>query len=911
MNLKKNTQLNLNLKMSESNQNKYSINKKLWLQPLLDYFKTIIEFNNNIEILREKLCETENFNPIKLFIQLDFEKNGFLTPKNIIYFLKQTKTNYETRFINTLIHTYDKDRDFNLNFSEFLNVILPNNNPTLKENILLSLKEKDKNMNNNIPKEAILIFNELIKQELFFAKSSLYSIKRIYDSPQFTTYDVFIDIVKSESYITSENLLTFLKVNNFIIDKEKEIKMIMFRIDADNDNKISYPDFQDIFYPIKNLENMDNINSQKEQIYLIKKEKEINDIKIRAQYGNKLNYNYNTYRYDFNRKKNKTKILKNNYHDHNKSDIIINNDNNNINNEILSYDYQNFINKINHNLEKIKVSKNNSNNNTFIEEKQKVKEENIIKMDKEKNKSENTHLIENLKNKRKNEKKENKSDCLTFEPKMNIKKFFPYELEMNQKYNFMASEKAKKEKEEVKKQEELEVKKITNDNNIKNKVQEINHNKIINNYNEIIQKNDNINESIKFYEDKNVIQKNISINVNKSKNSEKFDNLKTQNCFRFSIKNKEKKKMLIRNFSDIQQKKYNNYEYTSITERILNKSQDIFIPENKQSSAKKINKYKLNFNRINLYKNKPKNNRFENKNDFIYDKTNREIDFTNYFKFKNPISDSISSSNNKEIFESKTVRIMNSDIKIKNKSLFNLLNNYIIQDCETEKLLEKLYSCSDFNLPNLFQTFLWPETSFSFKKKFISSNDIYNTLINLGLNNITQKDIIYVFIKFNKNINKKEKINNLGFSYDEFCKIIKPKNLPENYNNKKYQKYFMGFCFKTKRIICSLFKQFIDSEKLNETYRKQLIGNEKNKYKIRLNVINLFNSIKNKNNDEYLDENDFERFMDFLGKKLKKLEKKIIMQRFDKNEDGYVDFNEFFNEIIPKLNFNLDSLINK
>ena len=30
----------------------------------------------------------------------------------------------------------------------------------------------------------------------------------------------------------------------------------MFRIDADNDNKISYPEFQDIFYPLKHL----NIN---------------------------------------------------------------------------------------------------------------------------------------------------------------------------------------------------------------------------------------------------------------------------------------------------------------------------------------------------------------------------------------------------------------------------------------------------------------------------------------------------------------------------------------------------------------------------------------------------------------------------------------------------------------------------
>ena len=57
----------------------------------------------------------------------------------------------------------------------------------------------------------------------------------------------------------------------------------------------------------------------------------------------------------------------------------------------------------------------------------------------------------------------------------------------------------------------------------------------------------------------------------------------------------------------------------------------------------------------------------------------------------------------------------------------------------------------------------------------------------------------------------------------------------------------MGFSFKTKRIICSLFKQLIDSEKSNEYYRKELIGNENNMYKVYYSIENIFNTLKKNN----------------------------------------------------------------
>ena len=900
--------------MSENNQKINKINNKPWMQPFLEYLQIIIEYNDKIEILREKLCSTNNFSPIKLFIYLDFEKNGFLTSKNIIHFLQQMKTNFEERCIRSLIHTYDKDGDFNLNLAEFLDLILPTKNKSLKEKILNLLKEKsDKKNNNEITEEVKNLFHEIIKEELSLIKASLYAIKKIYNSPKFTTYDAFINIVKNESYITKENLSQFLKENNLKIKNDLDINLIMFRIDEDNDNKISYPEFQDIFYPLKNPE-MNNLEI--ENFNYNKKEKENIEIKKENYFDNKLNFDYNIYGNNFIRQNKTYQLLNNN----------INDNKNKGKKEIYSNDYKKFISQIRDNLEKIKTNKNFSNHYGHIEEKSKIKDKNESQKEVRKiNSCENFNNINIQQNNNKKEKKKiEDNDNLISDKNLIYEKSKKYKMELSANISIEKNIQNKKEqnetKNEIKKSEEsnkneknidIEINNKIFENKLKNSNIHKNKEKSTENIKNKEKENNQNLYNLKLNEDKNINLIEKSKSINKKEKINQFENLKSQNCFRFAIKNKFRKKFLIRNFSDIQQKNCNNCNnnvFTTMTERILNKSQKEIIKNDKHNPIKKINKFKLNFNSLNLYRNPNKI-----KKSFISDtRKEEEIDLTNYFKINK--SDLNSNHNKKEKNEkkgSKTSRIINTKIKANYLALFELLNNYINKEIEKEKILEKLYLCPDFNLQNLFRTFLCQENSSSFKKEIITANDIYNALINLGLSDITPKDVIYIFIKYNKNINKKEKINNLGFTYEEFCKIMKPKNIRKNNINKKYQKYFMGFSFKTKRIICALFKQIIDSEKLNEIFRRQLINNEKNKHKIYSIALNIFDSLKKEKNDEYLDDDNFEYFMNLYDKKLDKSEKKILMKRFDKNKDKLIDFNEFFNEIIPKINVNLDYNIDK
>ena len=884
--------------MSENIQKIIKINKKPWMQPLLDYLKIIIEFNDKIEILREKLCRTKNFSPIKLFIYLDYEKNGFLTSKNIIYFLQQTKTNFEESCIRSLIHTYDKDGDFNLNLAEFLDLILPTKNKSLKEKILLILKEKsDKKNNNMIIEEVKILFNEIIKEELSLMKVSLYAIKKIFNSPKFTTYDAFLSIVKNESYITKENLSKFLKENNLKIKNDLDINLIMFRIDEDNDNKISYPEFQDIFYPLKNPE----ISYLKSKVinYHNKMEENI-DVRKESYNENKFNFNYDINGYNYLRKNKIYPSLNNKIYENNVEKK-----------EISSNNYKHFINKINNSLEKIKINKNVSYNDDYMEEKTKIKNENKIKMNERRIKSyENLNYIDiDSKNIKKEEKKIEKNR------KPIIEKSKKYEMELGTNINIEKRGKNEKREicQEIKENEEPNRYEKNIDIEINNKIFDnkykiIDINKKKEKSKEIIKQKDLEKKSnqdsnyLKSLESKNKNLIKISNNEVKSGKINHFNNLKSQNCFRFAIKNKYKKKILIRNFSDIHQKNYLNNEFAPVTERIVNESKKKDIDD---EPIKKINKFKLDFNSLNLYKNP----NYNKKSNITSIRTEREIDLTNYFRFnKSELNSNISKVDKKE---NKTSRIIYTDNKKKYLALFDLLNNYIDKELEKEKILERLYLCPDFNLQNLFRTFICQENSFSFKNEIITANNIYNTLINLGLNDINPKDVIYIFIKYNKNINKIEKINNISFTYEEFCKMMKPKDFQKNNINKKYQKYFMGFSFKTKRIICTLFKQMIDSEKLNEIFKKQIIRNENQRDKIYLTVLNIFDFLKKEKNDEYLDDDNFEYFMNLYDKKLDKFEKKILMKRFDKNRDNLIDFNEFFNEIMPKINNNFDFNINK
>ena len=776
--------------MSKEAQEENNTNKKPWLEPLLNYFNTIKTFNDKIESIREKLCSIENFNPNVLFDFLDFNINGFLISKDIINFLKESNKKFDEQNINCLIHNYDKDNDFTLNKKEFLKIVLPNKNKNLREKIL-SVVKSDLNYC-EITDEIKNIFNELINEELNLIETSFYVIKEIYDSPKFTIYEAFLDIVKKESYITREILKSFFIENGIELD-EDDLYMMMFRIDSDDDNRISYVEFQKIFYPLKDLENYNNNNLN-------------------------LNEKNNTYIGNNNLNDNHNSDSKNIIYDITSTPKILKQ-----NNDINNYsDYKGI------------RYENNKDNQIYNNSEKTDEPEDIIK----KTERKYSQGFTDYTTERKKDTSSNKN-LLTDEKINEIKN-----LKSQICFKFMIKG--------VK--PELELKADNKKDSLTNNYIPIKDT----NYDYIPPHSEKLfNRDKEFYNLDKINSNNINLKTPYLHYEYLDDNSK-------EVENKQNE---IKNLDNNIKNKNNNMIRNNYTINDDNINNNILNDNNYNESIYRTPKTTRNSQTFALQRNYP-------------------VAFQ--------ISERGSNDNNLNINKMNQKQNI-SRIVIKNNALFDLLNDYINQDTITQNILENLVACPDFNLINLFQNFLNADY---LNRRIVTANDIFKTLTCMCLN-INPKDIKYIYIKFNKDLSKEQ---DSGFTYSEFCNMMTPKkyHLSKLLDKRENKKYFMGFNFKTKRIICSVFKQFIDSEKSNEKYRKELIGNERNIYKIYVCMGNLFHSLK-KNYNNGLDQEDICNFMETNGRKLCQYDIDLLMEKFDKNKDGLIDFDEFFSEISPKI----------
>ena len=273
---------------SKSDQSVNNTYRRTWHQSLVDYFAFIKNKEDKIDSIRSALHSQKNFNPKMLFQYIDNQNKNNITLNDLISFLNENSINFKEENLRRFIHNFDKDNDFCLNYKEFLGIILP-------------LKDKDQLLQNNLVSEIesnidyeyigldeIIkkIFGSLLAEEMDLITRCNKIIREILGYNGFTPYEAFLDIVNSnERYINENNLQYFLTKNNIEI-KEEEIHQLMFRLDMDNDGKISYEEFQNMFLPL-NKNTLTTIQSDNSMNNNIKKE--FDDINLN------LNNNFNNY----------------------------------------------------------------------------------------------------------------------------------------------------------------------------------------------------------------------------------------------------------------------------------------------------------------------------------------------------------------------------------------------------------------------------------------------------------------------------------------------------------------------------------------------------------------------------------------------------------------------------------------
>ena len=231
-------------------------NRNSWIELLVSYFANIKYAEERIEFERVKLYSHNDFNPEHLFNFIDINKKNSINLNDFRNYLNNNNIPFNEEVIRKLIHNFDKDNDFCLDFSEFLNIITPKKNKNcqeknlnfnkIKQNINIYSNCDNFNINDKINK----CFATILIEEMKLIDQSNEIIESIIKSKDFITYEAFVEIAGQEKYINEANLLEFFIKTNIELNKD-DVHQLLFRLDADNDGVISYQEFQKIFTPLK------------------------------------------------------------------------------------------------------------------------------------------------------------------------------------------------------------------------------------------------------------------------------------------------------------------------------------------------------------------------------------------------------------------------------------------------------------------------------------------------------------------------------------------------------------------------------------------------------------------------------------------------------------------------------------
>ena len=428
---------------------------------------------------------------------------------------------------------------------------------------------------------------------------------------------------------------------------------------------------------------------------------------------------------------------------------------------------------------------------------------------------------------------------------------------------------------------------------------EINNNNIINKYN-IEPENILENYEEEKLSNNNILPQNNNIYPQSNNINSHIHDHKTGKC-------KACQYMAQNIYSDIRAKNISKSPFTS---------NDKFNQENQRENEPEennINNIDIKNNEIeenyNIYKNKdallkkytnydPNDNNYnnENSNDFSefkfstqkkfnvapddnennFDNINispiQKIENTNTgFKSKNILF----SNNSSNILSSDfRANIPKNNINEKKELLYKLLMDIIEKENNIRKIQQSISSRQGTTPQNIFELFNQRQSI------AINSSDILDTLNSLTSNKgIEQNDIKYIFKKYNKTIS-------IGFTFDEFIKIIFGNNLSSVNNDE------INLEENAKNLIFELFKEIIDGEKEIENSRVLIEKACDNIF------YDLFEEIK-KENKSGIEKDDIEKFMKENGYDIKEGDTDIIMEKMDKNKDDLIDYGEFIDQIRP------------
>jgi len=211
---------------------------------LVRFLMSISKDEQMTESARILLAQHPNFEPYAGFQRIDKYAKGGLDSNAILNFLKDNGHFETEENINLLIYQYDLDKDEKLSYKEFLEIILPNSDQSLRSKVVQRetfLVNPNKPLDKALENGLCLIFNTEITQ---LAQCEKYR-KLLVNRKDFDIVRIFQAIdCKGKNVIDFWNLECYLKKRGAGA-KPGDVPAIIKRMDKDLDCEVSFREFRD------------------------------------------------------------------------------------------------------------------------------------------------------------------------------------------------------------------------------------------------------------------------------------------------------------------------------------------------------------------------------------------------------------------------------------------------------------------------------------------------------------------------------------------------------------------------------------------------------------------------------------------------------------------------------------------
>ena len=234
-----------------------NVSNIIYIPKIKNLFEFIITQNNINKNYKISLLKIRGFAPISMFNEIDTISSGFINYKDLDEYLSNNNINIEQELLKLFIRQFNKEgNDNNLSQKDFLEFFYYDINKNEVKIGELNFNKDEINKN----------FLDLIKSEFELIKNLKNLINDIIHINEFSTFEAFNIISENNNYIDDNCLEKFLE-NKF---KKNEIKELIYRIDLNNDKKITYEEFQDFFFPFQSHLHLDLEEEKQEIDYFIK-----------------------------------------------------------------------------------------------------------------------------------------------------------------------------------------------------------------------------------------------------------------------------------------------------------------------------------------------------------------------------------------------------------------------------------------------------------------------------------------------------------------------------------------------------------------------------------------------------------------------------------------------------------------